>query len=125
MARYQIPGLERCPGEGNGYPVQYSGLENSMDCIVPGVAESDTTERLSLSLLKLSERYLIMFLIPCFALKFESSQDELRFKGPKFPACHAMLIIVKDSLTLSEKKCLTRKHENVVSDSSQTKAFLT
>ena len=26
-----IPGLGRCPGEGNGYPLQYSGLENSMD----------------------------------------------------------------------------------------------
>ena len=26
-----IPGLERSPGEGNGYPLQYSGLENSMD----------------------------------------------------------------------------------------------
>ena len=28
-----IPGLERSPGEGEGYPLQYSGLENSMDCI--------------------------------------------------------------------------------------------
>ena len=26
-----IPGLGRCPGEGNGYPLQYSCLENSMD----------------------------------------------------------------------------------------------
>ena len=26
-----IPGLGRCPGEGKGYPLQYSGLENSMD----------------------------------------------------------------------------------------------
>ena len=26
-----IPGLERSPGEGNSYPLQYSGLENSMD----------------------------------------------------------------------------------------------
>ena len=40
-----IPGLGRSPGEGNCYPLQYSGLENSMDCI----EESDTTERLSLS----------------------------------------------------------------------------
>ena len=37
-----IPGLERSPGEGNGYPLQYSGLENSMDCIVHGVAKSQT-----------------------------------------------------------------------------------
>ena len=43
-----IPGLGRSPGEGKGYPVQYSGLENFMDCIVHGVAESDTTERLLL-----------------------------------------------------------------------------
>ena len=37
-----IPGLGRSPGEGNGYPPQYSGLENSMDCIVHGVAKSWT-----------------------------------------------------------------------------------
>ena len=37
-----IPGLGRSPGEGKGYPLQYSGLENSMDCIVPGVAKSWT-----------------------------------------------------------------------------------
>ena len=43
-----IPRLGRSPGEGEGYPLQYSDLENSMDCIVHGVAESDTTERFSL-----------------------------------------------------------------------------
>ena len=37
-----IPGLGRSPGEGNGYPLQYSGLENSMDWIVHGVAKSQT-----------------------------------------------------------------------------------
>ena len=37
-----IPELERSPGEGKGYPLQYSGLENSMDCIVHGVAKSQT-----------------------------------------------------------------------------------
>ena len=31
-----IPGLGRSPGEGNDYPLQYSGLENSMDCVVDG-----------------------------------------------------------------------------------------
>ena len=35
-----VPGLGRTPGEGKGYPLQYSGLENSMDCIVHGVAKS-------------------------------------------------------------------------------------
>ena len=37
-----IPGLGRSPGEGKGYPLQYSGLENFMDCIVHGVAKSWT-----------------------------------------------------------------------------------
>ena len=37
-----IPGLGRCPGEGKGYPLQYSDLENSMDCIVHGVTKSQT-----------------------------------------------------------------------------------
>ena len=37
-----IPGLGRSPGEGKGYPLRYSGLENSMDSIVHGVAKSWT-----------------------------------------------------------------------------------
>ena len=37
-----IPGSRRSPGEGNGCPLQYSGLENSTDCIVHGVAKSWT-----------------------------------------------------------------------------------
>ena len=37
-----IPGLGRSPGKGEGYPLQYSGLENSVDCIVHGVAKSWT-----------------------------------------------------------------------------------
>jgi len=40
-----IPGLGRSPGEGNGYPLQYSGLENSMGWYSPlGHIESDITE---------------------------------------------------------------------------------
>ena len=37
-----IPGLGRSPRDGKGYPLQYSGLENFMDCIVHGVAKSQT-----------------------------------------------------------------------------------
>ena len=37
-----IPGLERSPEEGKGKILQYSGLENAMDCIVHGVAKSQT-----------------------------------------------------------------------------------
>ena len=44
-----IPGLGRSPGEGNGYPLQYSGLENSMECIIHGVAELGVTEPFSLA----------------------------------------------------------------------------
>ena len=43
-----IPGSGRSPGEGKGYPLQYSGLENSMDS--PWAPKkSDMTERLSLT----------------------------------------------------------------------------
>ena len=37
-----ILGLGRSPGGGKVYPLQYSCLENSMDCIVHGVAKSQT-----------------------------------------------------------------------------------
>ena len=37
-----IPGLGRSPGEGKGYPLQHSGLENHMDCIVLGVTKTQT-----------------------------------------------------------------------------------
>ena len=51
-----IPGLGRSPGEGNSYPLQYSGLENSMDCMYSpwGFKELDTTEQLSLSFRKVA-----------------------------------------------------------------------
>ena len=41
---YSAGDLGLIPGEGKGYPLQYSGLENSTDCIVHEVTESDTTE---------------------------------------------------------------------------------
>ena len=37
-----VPGLGRSPGQGNSYLLQYSDLENSMDCIAHGVAKSRT-----------------------------------------------------------------------------------
>ena len=50
-----IPGFKRYPGEGSGYPLQYSCLENSTErgawwATVRGITESDTTEQLTLSL---------------------------------------------------------------------------
>ena len=37
-----IPGLGRSPGERKSYPLQYSGLENSPNCMLHGVAISQT-----------------------------------------------------------------------------------
>ena len=37
-----VPELGRSPGERNGYPLQYSGLKNFMNCIVHGVTKSRT-----------------------------------------------------------------------------------
>ena len=51
-----IPGSGRCLGEGKGYPLQYSGLENSMNCIAHRVAKSRT--RLSLFILKKDDQVL-------------------------------------------------------------------
>ena len=48
-----IPVLGRSPGKRKGYPLQYSCLENSTDCIVRAATESDKTEPLSLSYRKL------------------------------------------------------------------------
>ena len=63
-----IPGSERSPGEGNGYPLQYSCLENSMDrgawwVAVHGVSEeSDATEQVSRQIMSNVE-HLFMCLI--------------------------------------------------------------
>ena len=50
-------GWEDQPGKGNNYPLQYSGLENSMDCIVHRIAKSHITESLSFSLFTFTRTY--------------------------------------------------------------------
>ena len=59
-----IPGLGRAPGEGKGYPLWYSGLENSVDCIVSpwGCKESETTERLLSVFISMALRHLILWI---------------------------------------------------------------
>ena len=64
-----IPGLGRSPGEGNSYPLQYSGLENSMDCIVHGVAKSQT--RLNEIKIKISKIFFTTFRFLFLLSKFE------------------------------------------------------
>jgi len=48
--------LGRSPGEEKGYPLQYSGLENSMDCIIHGVAKLDTICYIYLTTLPILQR---------------------------------------------------------------------
>ena len=55
---YSIPSLRRSPGEGNGYTLKYSDLENSMDSIVHGVAKSWT---LALFVVMLSKAHLTSY----------------------------------------------------------------
>ena len=49
-----IPGSGRSPGKGKGFPLQYSGVENSMDYSPWDCKESDTSDQLSLSLFTFS-----------------------------------------------------------------------
>ena len=46
-ASVSVPGSGRSSGEGNGYPLQYSCMGNSMDSTVHGITELDTTEGLT------------------------------------------------------------------------------
>ena len=71
MLRCYLLGLERFPGEGRGYPLQYSGLENSRDYTVHGVAKS--WRRLSLPLI---ESKLTKMWSECMCLKYVSDQNE-------------------------------------------------
>ena len=57
-----IPGLGRSPGEGKGYPFQYSGLENSMGSPW-GRKESDMTERLSLLTTRIDSVFFLSYFI--------------------------------------------------------------
>ena len=64
-----IPELGRSPGEGNSYPLQYSGSKNSMDCILHGVTKSWT---------QLSEfHFTIGKFLPTF--QFSSGQKKCTF----------------------------------------------
>ena len=96
-----IPGLGRSPWERNSYPLQYSGLENSTDCIVHGVAKSRA--RLS----NYSFAHFILFLFR-WELQFRKVKRHLKRKnslhGDNFIArdfCYAFhicwLLEVKES----------------------------
>ena len=65
-----ITGWQRSPGEGHGHPLQYSGLENSVDCIIHGVAKSQ--RRLSDSHLALTTVYCALYLPICLLYSLSS-----------------------------------------------------
>ena len=60
-----IPGSGRSPGEGKGYSLQYSGLENSMDCI----RLCDTVHGLAKSWTRLGDFHSLDFLILLLTIK--------------------------------------------------------
>ena len=91
-----IPELGRSPGEREGYPLQYSGLENSMDCIVHGIAKSLT--RLSNFHFVLSTSYpgdilgiCIQYYLGSLLLLFNHSSCLNSFAKPWNIACQACL----------------------------------
>ena len=85
-----ILGLGRSPGEGKGYPLQYSSLENSMDCIVHGVAELDTTEWLSLHRLQI-QGFSVLHCLPEFAQVHVLWVSDILSNNPIL--CHLLLLL--------------------------------
>ena len=80
-----IPGLGRSPWEGKGYALQYSGLENSMECMVHGVAKSQT--RLSdfhFHFQKSKDRAGTKALIPGAKVPVENLHDVLKSRSAKW-----------------------------------------
>ena len=89
-----IPGLGRSPGAGKGYPLQYSGLENSLDYIVHGIAKSQTQLsdfhfHMSIELVMPSNHLILCHPLLHLALNLSqhqhlSSESALRIRWPKY-----------------------------------------
>ena len=78
-----IPGLGRSPGEGKDYPLQYSGLENSMDYSPWGCKESEMTKWLSLSSNGIWHIFwTIKHLVLVTSLPYYLLQNEVTFSVP-------------------------------------------
>ena len=94
-----IPGSGRSTGEGIGYPLQYSDLENSMDCIVHGVTKSQTQ----------TEQFHFHFLFLLASLPGQSdllcSELVASIPGDQLPSWNSIYIILGFSLILSLDKC--------------------
>ena len=83
-----IPGLGRFPGEGKGYPVQHSGLENPLDCIVHGVTKCHTWRNdfhfasPALSFFLNSFHFYFLLLCKCYIRCKKSLKDYFKFGLP-------------------------------------------
>ena len=94
-----ITGMERSPGEGTGYPLQYSGLENSMDCIVPKV-ENSWTRLSNFTFTFIHNSTLLMLCFPGLTFSIQSREQYMTR-----PLC--TVARTKDSDT---KKFVTTSH---------------
>ena len=103
-----IPGSGRSPGEGNGNPLQYSCLENSMDrevwwATVHGVAESDSTEQLALHtslhcIFRLKPPHLLVHL-------FCTCSINIQFNSSTSLSSYECILVCHWSLSLLKYKC--------------------
>ena len=109
-----IPGLGRSPAEGDSYTLQYSGLENSIDCIVHGVEKSptwlsDLYFHFIITLPGMPSSY-ITFLNPIYFLKHPRSQLKIFFLFLDYQIIHVMcpihFIFKKNSISLYICVCL-------------------
>ena len=107
MQKASTPGLGRSPGEGKGYPLQYPGLENSMDYIVHGVAKSRTW----LSNWTTTPLLLLLSLTSCFSFCLFSivhAEDVLEMSDSRICGSSKKLIksfLFKRSLLLRALRC--------------------
>ena len=87
-----IPGLGRCPGEGKDYPLQYSGLENSTDCIVHGVSKSWT---------QLSDFHFHTFLCMKCSLGIFNFLEEISSHSHSFVFLYFFALLTEEDFLLS------------------------
>ena len=95
-----IPGLRRSPGERKGYLLQYSGLENSMDCIVHGVAKRWTCLRHVTPVLKLWDVETYLF-VTCHGTRVIFLKSVIWVSN----IVEKCLIVLLDKIIFLEKYC--------------------
>ena len=97
-----IPGLRRSSGEGKGYPLQYSDLENSMDYSPWGRKESDTTDRLHFHFLAPQRASLVAQLVKNLPAMWETWVASLGWEDPleKGKATHSSILAWRSPWTL-------------------------